>query len=201
LHFDDSSQEAANQRELSRKRSHEERDATEESEDEGFEEDRRAPDPNRKIAAPVVSPKRRRVQSTPLDVDDDEEAQRRSDEQLQTDAKRAADQKRRAAIRDRERQAELEEEDEDDDDDLDRGRHYTQVASTARVNAQKATMPNRQPQKRTKWSLADEQHLIDLIEQHGCSWALIQKFGNFEMERDQVALKDKARNMKVTFLK
>jgi len=201
LHFDDSSQEAANQRELSRKRNHAEREATEESEDEGFEQDRREPDPARKIVAPALSPKRRRVDSTPPDVDDDREAQRRSQEQLQADAR--ADQKRRAAaaIRDRQRQAELEDDDEEDDDDLDRGIHYSQVASTARVNAQKATMPNRQPQKRTKWSLADEQHLIDLIEQHGCSWSVIQKVGDFEMDRDQVALKDKARNMKVTFLK
>jgi hypothetical protein len=198
LHFDDSSQEAANQRELSRKRSHEEREATEESEDEGFEQDRREPDPARKIVAAVLSPKRRRVDSTPLDVDDDDEA-RRSQDQLQADAKRA-DQRRRAAARERERQAELDEEDEEDDDDLDR-RHYTQVASTARVNVQKASMLTRQPQKRTKWSLADEQQLIDLIEQHGCSWALIQRMGNFDSERDQVALKDKARNMKVTFLK
>jgi hypothetical protein len=43
--------------------------------------------------------------------------------------------------------------------------------------------------------------LIEAIEQFGCSWSLIAKNVEFEDDRDQIALKDKARNMKVAFLK
>ncbi|KAH8802710.1 hypothetical protein F5884DRAFT_802816 [Xylogone sp. PMI_703] len=59
------------------------------------------------------------------------------------------------------------------------------------------------PKKRTMWSDDDTDLLIDLIGEYGCSWSLLEAMGKgkFEMERGQVALKDKARNIKVSYLK
>ncbi|PQE24293.1 myb dna-binding domain protein [Rutstroemia sp. NJR-2017a BVV2] len=76
---------------------------------------------------------------------------------------------------------------------------FSQVASTARTITRHLA-PTR-VQTRTPWSEDDNDQLISLIEQFGCSWALIEQQGNFEREVNQVALKDRARNMKVTFVK
>jgi hypothetical protein len=43
--------------------------------------------------------------------------------------------------------------------------------------------------------------LIELIGKHCTRWSIIQSEGTFEVKRDQVALKDKARNIKATYLK
>jgi hypothetical protein len=59
----------------------------------------------------------------------------------------------------------------------------------------------RPTQKRVFWTGADEDHLVRLIEEYGTSWSVIAKLGGFQTNRDQVALKDKARNMKVSYLK
>lgn len=69
--------------------------------------------------------------------------------------------------------------------------------------ARSATVGNlhRPVQKRTRWSPADENRLIALIGQHGTSWATIESRGGFQVIRGQVALKDKARNMKAVYLK
>ena len=70
-------------------------------------------------------------------------------------------------------------------------------------NVSRLNLPK--PQNRTKWSPAEDDRLISLIEEVGCSWARIKKLdadsGNILELRDQVALKDKARNMKYDFLK
>lgn len=61
------------------------------------------------------------------------------------------------------------------------------------------------PQTRTKWSTLEENHLISLIEEIGCSWTRIKKLDEERDQilvlRDQVGLKDKARNMKFDYLK
>jgi hypothetical protein len=61
------------------------------------------------------------------------------------------------------------------------------------------------PQTRKKWSSLEEEHLISLIQEVGCSWARIKKLDEEQRDilalRDQVALKDKARNMKYDYLK
>ena len=60
-------------------------------------------------------------------------------------------------------------------------------------------------QTRTPWSELEINTLIELIEEHGCSWALLKSKdeggGKVFQLRDQVALKDKARNMKFDYLK
>jgi hypothetical protein len=196
--WDEDSQEA-NGGPSNRKRSHEEREETEESEesaDLGFEQDRRVPDPARRVMPPPEPPaKRHRAQSTPLDEDEaaSRRSQERAEEQLQTEARR--ERERRAA--------EVEDEDEfyEEEDEEEAQILFSQVASTASVNTQKVRIATAQTQKRTPWSEADSQRLIDLIDQHGCSWSFIQKRGGFQVDRDQVALKDKARNLKVMFVK
>jgi hypothetical protein len=57
---------------------------------------------------------------------------------------------------------------------------------------------------RVRWSNSEEYALEQMITEHGCSWALIKDIDSktdqhFE-GRDQVALKDKARNMKVAYI-
>lgn len=69
--------------------------------------------------------------------------------------------------------------------------------ATARV---KAGNPPR-VQKRKPWSVKDELHLIELIENYGTSWAILLQHGRFEREETQVGLKDKARNLKVAYMK
>ena len=61
------------------------------------------------------------------------------------------------------------------------------------------------PQVRKGWTEEETERLLELIEEHGTSWALLKSedfaAGNVLDSRDQVALKDKARNMKLDFLK
>lgn len=58
-------------------------------------------------------------------------------------------------------------------------------------------------QKRRAWTNEETEALIELIEEHGVSWAFLKQKDELEKleRRDQVALKDKARNMKFDFLK
>ena len=61
------------------------------------------------------------------------------------------------------------------------------------------------PQVRKAWTEEETERLLDLIEEHGTSWKLLKAedftAGNILASRDQVALKDKARNMKMDYLK
>ena len=61
------------------------------------------------------------------------------------------------------------------------------------------------PQVRKGWTHEETERLLELIEEHGTSWALLKSedfaAGNILASRDQVALKDKARNVKLDFLK
>ena len=64
----------------------------------------------------------------------------------------------------------------------------------------------KKPQSRKAWTDKETEALIDLISEHGTSWALLktidEKNGGKKLaSRDQIALKDKARNMKLDFLK
>lgn len=77
------------------------------------------------------------------------------------------------------------------------------VKAVARANVQNATLSKREPQTRKKWSDNDEAELIRLIGEHGCSWSKIAELGEWEIVRKTfpVQLKDKARNIKVSYLK
>lgn len=58
-------------------------------------------------------------------------------------------------------------------------------------------------QSRVGWSAEETECLLRLISEHGCSWSLIQRMDTKKIlhRRDQVGLKDKARNLKMIFLK
>ncbi|KAL8987041.1 MAG: hypothetical protein Q9177_003720 [Variospora cf. flavescens] len=65
----------------------------------------------------------------------------------------------------------------------------------------------RKVQVRTPWSEEETDRLLDLIADHGISWSYLKTMdedhaqGSLFRNRDQVALKDKARNMKADYLK
>lgn len=60
-------------------------------------------------------------------------------------------------------------------------------------------------QRRTPWTDLETETLQELITTHGISWAKLKDMdkynGNVLIDRDQVALRDKARNMKIDYLK
>lgn len=62
------------------------------------------------------------------------------------------------------------------------------------------------PRARISWSTEETERLLDLIQDAGTSWSLLLKLDEAQpdpklQERDQVALKDKANNMKMDYLK
>ncbi|KAL9043981.1 MAG: hypothetical protein Q9214_002851 [Letrouitia sp. 1 TL-2023] len=79
---------------------------------------------------------------------------------------------------------------------------YEEVNAKAKSRVQLQAKPI---QSRTPWSHLETETLLDLIEEHGLSWSSLKiidgKTKNALVNRDQVALKDKARNMKVDYLK
>lgn len=59
-------------------------------------------------------------------------------------------------------------------------------------------------QSRKAWTDEETERLIQLVEDHGTSWSLLKEEDegkNVLKDRDQTALKDKARNIKLDFLK
>lgn len=143
------------------------------SEDEGFQADQRDLEPRRN---PVAATRQVRGSS----VGTMRRIQQHAEAQLQASA----------------RQADEDGEIEDD----------APPPSSAKVKliAKTAAMLSRdvpQTQRRIAWSVSDEQLLIDMIADFGPQYSVIWKQANFAVERDQVALKDKARNLKVAYLK
>jgi hypothetical protein len=190
-------QESVGEENEDERREEEEEEEEEPSEDEGFQEDHRVPDPARRAAATIArrqspvqdapSPPKRREIEHPGNNTDRGVARRRQ-------------QRAESAARANTRREVVNEEDEDDETYP--PPTFPQASLVAKLNVAKSrSRMEREPQKRVPWSDADSQRLIDGIEQFGCGWSLIAKNIDFDHPRDQVALKDKARNMKVTFLK
>lgn len=77
-------------------------------------------------------------------------------------------------------------------------------SSKTRALAMTASQPKK-VQVRKAWTDDETGTLLDLIEEHGTSWRLLKEIDDHGHSilrgRDQVALKDKARNMKLDFLK
>ena len=80
----------------------------------------------------------------------------------------------------------------------------SQIYKVAQTQSRKvAAVHNpKRVQKRRAWTDDETEVFIDLIGEYGISWSLLKSMdaGNILIHRDQVALKDKARNMKVDFL-
>ena len=100
--------------------------------------------------------------------------------------------------------------DSEEEDELDTSTAINQVPSSNyrkvnQISKNLSRLIPPKPQNRTKWSPSEDDKLIALIEEVGCSWARIKRLdadsGNILKLRDQVALKDKARNMKFDYLK
>jgi hypothetical protein len=102
----------------------------------------------------------------------------------------------------------------DSNDNSDRMRFVRNLQSTARSIQGLTRARSGQPQTRTPWSLEEVAALLEYIEELGTSWANIKKVDESWDEesetfkgprllarRDQVALKDKARNLKLDYLK
>ncbi|KAL8706902.1 MAG: hypothetical protein Q9201_000062 [Fulgogasparrea decipioides] len=81
---------------------------------------------------------------------------------------------------------------------------YQQVNTNAKMVVAKKARATR---TRTFWSADETERLLELIQGVGTSWSLLQKFDEKHPDgprlgsRDQVALKDKANNMKMDYLK
>ncbi|MCJ1285407.1 hypothetical protein MMC26_004747 [Xylographa opegraphella] len=80
----------------------------------------------------------------------------------------------------------------------------SQIYSVARTQSRNVAAIHRpkRVQKRRAWTDEETEVFIDLIGEYGISWSLLKKMDTQSVlaYRDQVALKDKARNMKVDFL-
>jgi hypothetical protein len=87
------------------------------------------------------------------------------------------------------------------------GTQVSLVNREARQNTVKRLIKKRQPQQRSRWTEVEVERLVELIEDYGVSWAYLLMMdgehseGAVLQQRDQVSLKDKARNMKISFLK
>ena len=84
---------------------------------------------------------------------------------------------------------------------------YREVNAVAR---QRTALQPSKPQTRTPWSADETERLVDLITMYGgprVSWSLLKNMDKDHADgalfgtRDQVALKDKARNIKFDYLK
>lgn len=93
---------------------------------------------------------------------------------------------------------------EPEEDDNQTSTSHTQVKALAKQNTALARMTTGQ-RKRKAWTVAEEMQLQTLIADYGTSWTELKKMDEtgeqLLVDRDQVALKDKARNMKMAFLK
>lgn len=101
----------------------------------------------------------------------------------------------------------------DEEDGAPPSTNYDIQAIRAQAKQNVAGILERPRQTRVPWSQAEENALLNYIEAHGISWAMIKKIDNGEevdgefngpqylRNRDQVSLKDKARNMRFDFLK
>ena len=188
------------------KRSRQARADSEETEDQGYQEDRRLPDPNRRGNAPVARP-RAPIEEEEEEEDEEDEAPPQKRAKVHQSNNRPA--ARTGTVRrDHERpeaapqaSARRGPADEEESSGEDRPPPFSQISIAARNSAARARLPTHKTQKRTPWSEYDTELLTSGIETHGCSWSTLSKLLEFEVERDQVALKDKARNLKVSYLK
>jgi hypothetical protein len=87
------------------------------------------------------------------------------------------------------------------------GTQVSLINQEARQNTAKRLVKRRQPQQRSRWTEVEVERLVELIEDYGVSWAYLLTMdgehpqGAVLQQRDQTSLKDKARNMKIDFLK
>lgn len=74
------------------------------------------------------------------------------------------------------------------------------------MNVRRFAGSEKKAQSRRRWGAEETKRLIDLVGEFGCAWARIKEEDEESSDpiligRDQVALKDKARNIKMDYLK
>ncbi|KAI1417139.1 hypothetical protein F5Y13DRAFT_202700 [Hypoxylon sp. FL1857] len=76
------------------------------------------------------------------------------------------------------------------------------VLSQGARNIRRANFASKPRQVRVPWSASETSRLLDLIADPSlnCSWSAMEKAGGFENARNQQALRDKARGLKVWYL-
>jgi hypothetical protein len=74
------------------------------------------------------------------------------------------------------------------------------LSQQARTNTRMARGP-RNPKRRVFWSNEDTVRLIEAVRQYNCAWSVMEEKLLFETHRTQQQIRDKARNVKVDFLK
>ncbi|KAI0172376.1 hypothetical protein GGR52DRAFT_544280 [Hypoxylon sp. FL1284] len=76
------------------------------------------------------------------------------------------------------------------------------VLSQGAQNTRRANIPAKPRQVRVPWTASDTSRLLDLIADPSlnCSWSAMEEEGGFEHYRNQQALRDKARSLKVWYL-
>lgn len=79
--------------------------------------------------------------------------------------------------------------------------NYKMAKELARINT--AARAKKKTQTRKAWTDLETETLINLISEYGTSWKLLKDkdAGKVLVDRDQIALKDKARNIKFDYLK
>ncbi|KAG9229872.1 hypothetical protein BJ875DRAFT_473715 [Amylocarpus encephaloides] len=160
--------------------------SSDESEDQGYEVDHRVPNPSRRHAP---APNSRSVSRHNQDASRERPRPEVQDE----------DEFLQASARDSEQ--DIVEDLEAEEDVPPPSTAEVRVAARDRTIRAKIAANPGEIRHRLPWSLADEQQLTQLIEQYGCKWSFIFNRGDWEDERNQGALKDKARNLKVAWLK
>lgn len=171
------------------------------SEDEsGFQVDRRNIESRRQVAEPPAkrrSPPPRQLQRpTRLSIEIDSGSESESEgSRIRRHNARNAD----AVLQDSARRSleeQVEEIGEEDDIPPPTAREVKQLAEKVSKIAK-----GYRTQTRILWSLRDEEALKQAIVKYGPHYSVIEAEVAFERDVDQVALKDKARNMKVAYLK
>ncbi|XXH05827.1 GCR1-dependent translation factor 1 [Hypoxylon texense] len=76
------------------------------------------------------------------------------------------------------------------------------VLSQGAQNTRRANIPSKPRQVRIPWTASETARLLDLIANPSlkCSWSAMEEKGGFEHPRNQQALRDKARGLKVWYL-
>jgi hypothetical protein len=180
------------------------REESQQSEDTAFESDNRTMNAPRRtarqngpteVSSPPRSKRQREVSPQPR--------QRPQAVQVEDEVEYEDDQpqKKRVSLQQSQRRLRAQEASEDEDEAEEATPLPTATQAKEAARARVARAKPFESQTRTPWSVHDEQELIRLIEEYGCSWSKLMLLGHFERDTNEVALKDKARNMKVAFLK
>ncbi|KAG9241678.1 hypothetical protein BJ878DRAFT_545002 [Calycina marina] len=184
-------------------------ETTNEDEDAAFQSDDRVPNPNKRMGASFKRPVQ--VNSIPtgrshvqMNSEDEEERIRQQNRinleiALQDDTELEEE-----VLDEHHHESRLEDQEHDEEDNEPQP---AQIRAIARATTARNKTGGRQANpSKVPWSTSDEEELKRCIEKYGTSYAVIQMHGRFDRDLadatpGQWALKDKARNMKISYLR